>query len=150
MREINDDLGPVPCCRMGHAAILVGTNLVIQGGFKFEESSYKQSGKEHGTYLQNCYLNDVRVLDTETLVWSRLRVSGTPPIPRYGHTLDVSDSDIIMFGGWTLQSGKKSSNETTGETCAYFLVLNTETMSWSNGKYFRQAPTSNLNSYIQI
>ena len=93
---------------MGHAAILVGTNLVIQGGFKFDEAGYQKNPKEHGSKLQEFYLNDVRVLDTETFVWSRLRVSGTPPQPRYGHSLDVSDSDIIMFGGWTQASGKRN------------------------------------------
>ena len=46
--------------------------------------------------LKNCYLNDLRILDTETFVWSRLRVSGTPPNPRYGHTASISGPDIVF------------------------------------------------------
>jgi len=48
------------------------------------------------------------VLDTSTLTWSRLRVSGTPPIPRFGHTLNLSGSDLVMFGGWSHISGDRS------------------------------------------
>jgi len=96
--------GPAPCPREGHAAILVGTNLVVHGGFNFDEPTYKKENKKYGSYLQGCYLNDIRVLDTESLLWSRLRVSGTPPEPRSGHTLDLSESDIVMFGGWTHKS----------------------------------------------
>jgi hypothetical protein len=82
----------------------VGTNLVVQGGFYFDEATYKHESKKYGNFVQGCYLNDIRVLDTETFLWSRLRVSGTPPEPRYGHTLDLSESDIVMFGGWTRRS----------------------------------------------
>ena len=96
--------GPAPSPREGHSAILVGSNLVIHGGFFFDEASYKKEHKKYGTVLQNCYLSDIRVLDTEALLWSRLRVSGAPPEPRYGHTLDLSEGDIVMFGGWTHKS----------------------------------------------
>jgi hypothetical protein len=54
-----------------------------------------------GTPLSTSYLNDIRVLDTEQLVWSRLRISGIPPDARYGHSFNISGSDIILFGGWT-------------------------------------------------
>jgi len=99
--------GPAPCPREGHAAILVGTNLVVHGGFYFDEATYKKETKKYGSFLQGCYLNDIRVLDTESLLWSRLRVSGTPPEPRSGHTLDLSESDIVMFGGWTHKSNMR-------------------------------------------
>jgi len=46
-------------------------------------------------------LNDVRIFDVNTYTWSRLRVSGTPPLPRYGHTANISGSDILFFGGWS-------------------------------------------------
>jgi len=51
------------------------------------------------------------VLDTETFVWSRLRVSGSPPEHRFDHTMDISGPDIIMFGGWTKTSGNKEKHE---------------------------------------
>lgn len=46
-------------------------------------------------------MDDIRVLDTDTFVWSRLRISGLLSEARYGHTLNISGSDILMFGGWT-------------------------------------------------
>jgi len=62
--------GPAPIKRKGHCSILIGTNLVIHGGFSFSEDKIKTAGKYQGQALQSCYLNDIRVLDTETYVWS--------------------------------------------------------------------------------
>lgn len=66
-----------------------------------------KTNTKHGTHLRNCYLNDLRILDTENFIWSRLRVSGTPPLPRYGHTSNISGSDIVVFGGWSVNSGAR-------------------------------------------
>jgi hypothetical protein len=79
----------------------------VHGGFNFNEEKIKNSMNKIGTTLQECYLNDIRVLDTETYIWSRLRVSGTPPEHRFGHTMDISGSDIILFGGWSKTSGAR-------------------------------------------
>ena len=92
---------------MGHTAMQIGSNLLIQGGFFFDEEAQKAAGFKQGSQLRNCYLNDLRILDTETFVWSRLRVSGTPPLPRYGHTCNISGPDIIIFGGWSFKSGQR-------------------------------------------
>ena len=51
------------------------------------------------------------MLDTDTFKWSRLRISGEPPEARYGHTLNISGSDIIMFGGWTVKSNDRVTHE---------------------------------------
>jgi len=100
--------GPAPSPRQGHTAIQVGTNLIIQGGFMFDEEKQMGAGFRQGTQLRSCYLNDLRILDTENFIWSRLRVSGTPPVPRYGHTSNISGSDIVVFGGWTFKSGSRT------------------------------------------
>jgi len=89
--------------------------------------------------LRKCYLNDLRILDTETFVWSRLRVSGTPPNPRYGHSASISGPDIVFFGGWTHESGKRIDKRESGNT-EYFTILNTNTMSWNLAKYKGKAP----------
>lgn len=74
------------------------------------------------------------MLDTALLSWSRLRVSGTPPCPRFGHSLNLSGADIIMFGGWHINSGNRAFKDVQPEgSNDYFLVLNTETMSWQKG-----------------
>jgi hypothetical protein len=81
--------------------------LIIQGGFYFDEELQMSAGFKQGTQLKSCYLNDLRILDTENFIWSRLRVSGTPPLPRYGHSSNISGADIVFFGGWTLKSGAR-------------------------------------------
>ena len=73
-----------------------------------------------GSALQQSYLQDIRVLDTETLIWSRLRISGVPPDARYGHTLNISGSDIIMFGGWTQKSASRDTHLIKRDECEYF------------------------------
>jgi len=47
-----------------------------------------------------------------------------------------------MFGGWSYKSGNRALNEATGEACSYFMSLNTETMSWNPGKYYRGPPSN--------
>ena len=134
--------GPAPCPRKGHCSILIGTNLVIHGGFNFTEEQMKKNPKKHGSTLAACYRNDIRVLDTETYVWSRLRVSGSPPEHRFGHSMDISGSDIIMFGGWSKTSGAREKHEPRDGYCDYFMVWSTDTMSWKPGKYVGVPPTT--------
>lgn len=55
--------------------------------------------------MKNYYLNDMRLLDTEKMQWVRFSVSGTPPKPRMGHTINISGSSLLMFGGWSNESG---------------------------------------------
>jgi N-acetylneuraminic acid mutarotase len=126
--------GYLPVPRMGHTAVLIGTNILVQGGFYFDEEKHRKSGMKMGSFLKDCYLNDLRVLDTETLVWSRLRVSGTPPRPCYNHSMNVSGSDIIVLGGYGV-FGKPTSAELD-----YFVVLNTDTMSWNKGLFTGNPP----------
>ena len=48
-------------------------------------------------------LNDLYILDTETLVWSRILVHGglgaPRPAPRAGHTASLVGSTVVVFGG---------------------------------------------------
>lgn len=53
----------------------------------------------------------MRLLDTEKMSWIRFSVSGTPPSPRLGHTINISGRSLLLFGGWSNNSGlKKKSN----------------------------------------
>ena len=103
----------------------------------------KTCGLSQGSIVNASYLNDIRVLDTDTFTWSRLRISGEPPEARYGHTLNISGSEIIMFGGWTCTSGHKEKEivDSTKDQCDYFMVWNTELMAWKKGKYVGNPPT---------
>ncbi len=46
-----------------------------------------------------------------------------------------------MFGGWTVNSGNRAKHEIRKEQCDYFMIWNTETMSWKKGKYIGNPPT---------
>jgi host cell factor len=114
--------GPAPLPRMGHVATVVGTNVLIQGGFYYDKS---QVSDKMGSRLKESYLNDLRVLDTESFVWSRLRVSGVPPRHCYGHSMDISGSDILVFGGYGVFQ------KVQGDVTDYFVILDTDTMTWN-------------------
>ena len=46
-----------------------------------------------------------------------------------------------MFGGWTINSGNRAKHEIKKEMCDYFMIWNTETMSWKKGRYIGNPPT---------
>lgn len=56
--------------------------------------------------------------------------------------MDISGSDIIMFGGWTKTSGNKEKHEPKDGSCDYFMIWSTNTMSWKKGKYIGVPPTT--------
>lgn len=99
--------GPAPSPRFNHISAQNGNKIIIHGGYCFDDDLQKQAGEKQGTFLRSCYLNDLRVLNTDKFEWIRVRVSGAPPLPRYGHSACISGSDIIVFGGWTYESGSK-------------------------------------------
>ena len=90
--------GPAPTPRQGHSSILIGNNLVVHGGFKLREDQLKTCGLNSGSQVSASYLPDIRVLDTDTFTWSRLRISGEPPEGRFNHTINISGSEILLFG----------------------------------------------------
>ena len=134
--------GPAPTPRQGHSSILIGNNLVVHGGFKLREDQLKTCGLNSGSQVSASYLPDIRVLDTDTFTWSRLRISGEPPEGRFNHTINISGSEILLFGGWTLNSGAKNTGvDPHKDHCSYFMIWNTDTMSWKQGRYIGNAPT---------
>jgi hypothetical protein len=136
--------GKPPTPRQGHTAVQMGKSIIIQGGFCFNEERQKEAGFRQGTELRECYYNEVRILNLEKYEWVRLRVSGTPPLPRFGHTANVSLSDIVYFGGWSLNSGAKGmQNFVAPQDIDYFIVLNTDAdLRWEKGIFEGQAPLS--------
>jgi len=46
--------GPIATPRSGHVALLIGTNLIIQGGFYYDEIKVGSNLKSMGTGLKNC------------------------------------------------------------------------------------------------
>ena len=133
--------GPEPAPRSGHSSILIGNNMVVHGGFKIKPETKTVGLGQVGSMLSDSYYDDIRVLDTDTYIWSRLRISGLPPIARHGHTLNISGSDIIMFGGWNKNSGNRDNHMLRKESCEYFQIWSTEDMQWQHGRYIGNPPT---------
>ena len=136
--------GPNPSKRQGHSTVLIGDNLIVHGGFKLKDDQLKTCGLNQGSVVKASYLDDIRVLNTDTFVWSRLRISGNPPDGRYGHTMNISGSEILMFGGWASNQGSKETEQQSmngKDECDYFMIWNTEMMAWKKGKYVGNPPT---------
>merc|ERR1719421_2684435 len=87
-----------------------------------------------GKMLQEAYLNDMRVLDVGTFVWSRMRTHGVPPTGRFNHTMTLSGEDILVFGGWHGgRTGKADAGTTGGDGTSsvdYCHAFSTGDMSW--------------------
>lgn len=97
--------GKVPVARGGHSATLVGSRVIVFGG---EEKSRR-------------LLNDVFVLDLETMTWDVVEGTRTPPAPRFDHIAAVhAERYLLIFGG-----------------CSHSIfyndlhVLDLQTMEWS-------------------
>ena len=140
-----------PCARHGHTmTLLEDGRLMVFGG-------YSVQGKPETSPV---YHGDVHMLDTETMIWARPRVTGTYPKPRFGHSVLVHEDMVLVVGGWTgteksmisigdkvlraeilnkrneerLQMGYQKVHSTSPpsiqSTSQYVLLFNTTTMSW--------------------
>lgn len=78
--------GISPIGRLQHSTVTVGKKLIVFGG---EPDRRRQ-------------LNDLHVLDTETMTWSQAEcIGGCPaPTPRVSTTSVVNNSTIYFFGGY--------------------------------------------------
>ncbi|KAF7820199.1 acyl-CoA-binding domain-containing protein 4 [Senna tora] len=97
--------GSVPVARMGQSATLVGSRVILFGG------------EDMGRKL----LNDVHVLDLESMTWDVIKTMQTPPAPRYDHAAAIhGERYFLIFGG-----------------CSHSIffndlhILDLETMEWS-------------------
>ncbi|KAI3975257.1 hypothetical protein MKX01_033497 [Papaver californicum] len=100
--------GEPPISRGGQSVTLVGTTIVIFGG---EDAS-------------RSLLNDLHILDLETMTWDDIDTVGMPPSPRSDHAAAVhAERYLLIFGGGS------------HATCFNDLhVLDLETMEWSRPK----------------
>ncbi|KAG8098885.1 hypothetical protein GUJ93_ZPchr0013g34706 [Zizania palustris] len=97
--------GKPPVSRGGQSVTLVGTTLVLFGG---EDA-------------KRCLLNDLHILDLETMTWDDVDAIGTPPSPRSDHAAAChADRYLLIFGGGS------------HATCFNDLhLLDLQTMEWS-------------------
>lgn len=104
--------GVSPCPRGGHSATLSGASIIIFGGHYY-------TGKTEGY----AYLNDTYILDVNANKFTKPKISGTPPAPRYSHSAVLAGSKIIIFGG----RGAK------GKIFRDLHALDPVTMTWLQG-----------------
>ncbi|CAN4126519.1 unnamed protein product [Withania somnifera] len=99
-------MGKLPVARGGQSVTLFGSKLIMFGG----EDRHRR------------LLNDVSVLDLETMTWSSVETTQTSPAPRFDHTAALhADRYLLILGG-----------------CSHSIffndlhVLDLETMEWSH------------------
>lgn len=124
--------GPTP--RYGHSMTLtVDGRLLIIGGCTLDMSSGVPR-----------YNDDVRQLDTDTMVWTRPRVNGHIPTGRYGHTSTLlSDGRIVLYGGWG-KNGCQSKDLIDNEMALTMEVLDTKNMTWYVPKKLTHKPVKHV------
>jgi N-acetylneuraminic acid mutarotase len=107
--------GKAPVSRGGQSVTLFGTSLVFFGG---------QDAKR-------TLLNDLHILDLETMTWDEIDAVGVPPSPRSDHAAAVhAERYLLIFGGGS------------HATCFNDLhVLDLQTMEWSRPTQQGEIPT---------
>ncbi|KAJ6842475.1 acyl-CoA-binding domain-containing protein 4-like [Iris pallida] len=106
--------GKPPISRGGQSITLVGGTLVMFGG---EDA-------------KRTLLNDLHILDLETMTWDEFDAIGTPPSPRSDHAAAChAERYLLIFGGGS------------HATCFNDLhVLDLQTMEWSRPKQQGMTP----------
>lgn len=85
--------GFAPGARYGHSMTFTPNGkIIVFGGCSMSE---KIRGVPN-------YNNDLRILDTEVMIWLRPKAAGLAPTGRYAHSSCLIDnnSKIVLFGGW--------------------------------------------------
>ncbi|KAF8097971.1 hypothetical protein N665_0278s0032 [Sinapis alba] len=107
--------GKPPISRGGHSVTSVGKKLVIFGGQDVNKS----------------LMNDLHILDLDTMTWDEIDTVGSPPSPRSDHAAAVhAERYLLVFGGGSHTN------------CFNDLhVLDLQTMEWSGHTQQGEAPT---------
>jgi len=125
-----------PTPRYGHTLTLTNDGrLIVFGGCSISELGVPS------------YNNDVRQLDTDTMIWIRPRVDGNNPTGRYGHTATLmDDGKIVIFGGWG-QGGCQTSDMISDKRAQTVHVLDTVNMCWMNSRKLSKKPVKHLHNH---
>ncbi|MCO5601125.1 hypothetical protein L7F22_055244 [Adiantum nelumboides] len=104
--------GDSPTPREGHSAALIGTRIFIFGG----------CGKtlDDTDEADEAYFNDLYILDTVKLHWTKALTKGNPPVPRDSHTCSTYENKLIVLGG----------EDASDSYLADVQILDTDLMEW--------------------
>ncbi|KAG5438883.1 hypothetical protein PCANB_002213 [Pneumocystis canis] len=78
--------GDCPGSRVGHAALVIGNAFIVFGG-------------DTKTSRNNINDNSLYLLNTSSKMWTKAVIYGQKPSGRYGHSLNILGTKIIIFGG---------------------------------------------------
>ncbi|KTW32927.1 hypothetical protein PNEG_04264 [Pneumocystis murina B123] len=78
--------GDCPSSRVGHAGLVIGNAFIVFGG---DTKTSKNNVNDNSLYL----------LNTTSKIWTKALVYGNKPPGRYGHTLNILGTKIVIFGG---------------------------------------------------
>ncbi|XP_023643710.1 tip elongation aberrant protein 1 isoform X2 [Capsella rubella] len=106
--------GKTPSARDNHTCSTWKNKIIVVGG---ED-------------LDDYYLSDVHILDTDIFVWKELKTSGQLLTPRAGHVTVALDKNLFVFGGFT------DSQNLYGD----LYVLDLETGVWSKVAAMEEGP----------
>jgi hypothetical protein len=132
--------GFAPSGRYGHSLTLTPDGrLLIFGGCSL--------AKETG-YIPK-YNDDIRQLDTSTMIWSRPRINGNCPTGRFGHSAALMGQDrtkLVLFGGWG--KGGCQSQEFIHDSRAYTThILDIISMNWYVPRKISKKPVKHMYSH---
>ncbi|ESQ27747.1 hypothetical protein EUTSA_v100194641mg, partial [Eutrema salsugineum] len=89
-----------------------------------------------GEDLDDYYLSDVHILDTDTLVWKELKTSGQLLTPRAGHVTVALERNLFVFGGFTDSQNLYDD----------LYVLDVETGVWSKVVAMEEGPSARFSA----
>ena len=109
--------GILPSPRYGHTLDLLSDGRILcYGGCNV---SLKDPVPE--------YYNDLRQLDTETMIWTKPAIGGScPPSKRYGHATAHMDFGLALFGGWGIGGLQNMGCKQKGAGSFYFLKVTSD------------------------
>ena len=126
--------GFAPTARFGHTVTLIpdGRLLVFGGCSVLKETGFPK------------YHDDVRQLDTDTMIWTRPRMNGISPSGRYGHTMTaLGDQKLALFGGWG-RGGCQTYEMINNPQAHTVHILDASTMTWYNPQRQGNKPLRHL------
>ncbi|XP_018469357.2 uncharacterized protein LOC108841072 [Raphanus sativus] len=115
--------GKPPSARDGHTCSTWNNKIIVVGGEESED-------------LDDYYLSDVHILDTDKFVWKQLKTSGQLLTPRAGHVTVAIESNLFVFGGFT--DSQNLYND--------LYVLDLETRVWSKLIAMEEGPSGRFSA----
>mmetsp|Transcript_19340 Transcript_19340/g.44003 ORF Transcript_19340/g.44003 Transcript_19340/m.44003 type:complete len:588 (-) Transcript_19340:50-1813(-) len=74
--------GDQPSSRCGSQTVTMATRMYLHGGCDEKQ-----------------VFGDLHLLEIEQMKWTELQTEGRAPAPRWGHTMEGYDTDLVLFGG---------------------------------------------------